>query len=178
MPGYHDSNGLYHAFNAVRSLPLHNFREVDANGAVGAIAANGGILASDTTPIMRNISGKVAQEISWAASNSDPILCETDLPADFDGTQDVTLELVVNSGTTDAASFTVLSNWDGGTNVSDTATDGAKSATSHAITMVIAAADIPDRAKKVAFHFTPAAHTTNAIQLQGVRMFFTTRAQS
>lgn len=176
--GYTDNNGFYHEFQASIPISLHAFREADANGDVGAIAANGGILASDTAPIMRGASGLIAQEISWAASNSDPIVCHLGLPADFDGRNDVTLELWVSSGTTDAATFTVASSWDGGATVSDTATDGAKSATMHKITATIDKADIPDGASFVTLLLTPAAHTTNAVQLHGVRLLYTERAKA
>lgn len=176
--GYHDQNGFYHEFQATLGLSLHSFREADANADVGNIVANGGILASDSTPIMRGAAGLIAQEISWAASNSDPIVCQVALPADFDGRNDVTLELWVNSGTTDPATFTVASSWDGGATVSDTATDGAKSATTHKITATIDKADIPDGAAFLTLLLTPGAHTTNAIQLQGARLLYTPRVKA
>lgn len=173
MAGYYDERGAWHAFYGYLLPALHDFREADANADVGAIAANGGILASDTTPIMRGAAGLITQEISWAASNSDPITCELPLPPDFDGRSDVTVELKVNSGTTDPATFTVASSWDGGATVTDTATDGAKSATTHKVTTIISKDDIPDNAEHLTLLLTPGAHTTNAIQLQGVRLLFT-----
>lgn len=151
---------------------LYDFREVDANSDVGAITANGGILASDTTPILRGNAAET-QEISWATGNADPIALQTALPPDFDGTGDVTVELWVNSGTTDAATFTVESGFDGGALVSDSADDTAtKSATTHRITATIAAADIPDSAAFLTLVLTPAAHATNAIQLQSLRLSY------
>jgi hypothetical protein len=173
--GYTDTQGVYHAFKRLLPVSLHDFREVDSNGDVGNIAANGGILASDTTPIMRGASGILSQEISWAASNSDPILCQIALPDDFDGQEDVTIELDVNSGTTDPATFAVLTSWDAGATVTDSATDGAKSATTHTVTCVISKDDIPNSARSVTIHLTPGAHTTNAIQLTNVRPLFTPR---
>lgn len=170
--GFHDSQGVYHAYNGIINISLHELREVDANGAVSNIAGNGGLLASDTTPIMRNTSGKVAQELSWAASNSDAVLCQKDLPQDFDGRFDCMLEMWVNSGTTDPGSFTALTSWDGGANVSTTVTDGAKSATYHKITAIIPNGSIPDVASYVSIHLTPAAHTTNALQLQALRLLY------
>ena len=133
--GFTDSKGIYHPFRSDILLSLNDWRECDANGDVGAIAANGGILASDTTPILRGNAAET-QEISWAASNNDPITTQIGLPSDFSGADDVFLELWVNSGTTDAATFTVETGWDGGALVSDTATDGAKSATTHKITEI------------------------------------------
>lgn len=172
------NSGLYGAFRRLIPFSLHDLREVDANGDVGAIAANGGILASDTTPIMRGASSLISQEISWAASNSDPIAAQRPLPEDFDGREDVFAELWVNSGTTDAATFTVATSWDGGATVTDTATDTAKSATTHKITCVIAAADIPDAASSLTILLTPGAHTTNAIQLTNIRLGYLPRTTS
>jgi hypothetical protein len=177
--GYTDNSGFYHEFRAtLHGTSLHAFREVDANGDVGNIVANGGLLASDTTPIMRGAAGIIGQEISWAASNSDPILCQCQLPEEFDGRDDVIVELWVNSGTTDPATFTVATSWDAGATVTDTATDGAKSATTHKITATIAAADIPDGATSLTLMLTPGAHTTNAIQLTNVRVRFTERVKA
>jgi hypothetical protein len=168
--------GNYVAFRKPLGFSLHDFRECDANGDVGAITANGGILASDTTPIIRGAAGLIAQEISWAASNSDPIIASRQLPEDFDGRSNVIVELWVNSGTTDPATFTVSTSWDAGATVTDTATDGAKSATTHKISCEIDAADIPDGATSLTFMLTPGAHTTNAIQLTNVRIGFVPRA--
>ena len=151
-------------------VSLHSLREVDASGDVGAIAANGGILASDTTPIMRGDANE-SLEISWATGNVDPVQFQITLPKDFDGSEDVTLDLEVYSGSTDAATFTVETSWNGGTQVSDSADDSAtKSATPHVVTATIAAADVPDAARRVTVALTPAAHATNTIQIVGVRL--------
>lgn len=160
------------AGGAASSTPisLYLFREVDANSDVGNTVANGGILASDTTPILRGNAAET-QEISWATGNTDPIAVHLTLPANFSGATAATIDLWVNSGTTDAATFTVESGWDGGALVSDSADDsGTKSATTHKITATIAAADIPDTAQNVTIILTPAAHATNAIQLLGARL--------
>lgn len=163
------SDGVYHAFRKGILFSLNDFREVDANSDVGAIAANGGLLASDTTPILRGNAAET-QEVSWAASNSDAIAAQTALDFDFNGKDDILVELDVSSGTTDPASFTCETGWDGGALVSDTITDGAKSETIHTITGSIAAADIPDNARRLTIVLTPAAHTTDAIILQNVRL--------
>lgn len=150
-------------------LPLTAFREVDANNAVGNIAANGGILASDTTPVL-GASSKL-QIITWATGNVDPISIETSLPPDFDGTADATIDFWVLSGTTDAASLNVQTIWDATAAVSDDVDDSAtKSATRHKVTATIAAADIPDAAATLGVMLTPPAHATNTIVLSGARL--------
>ena len=170
--GITGQTGTYHAFREQIPLSLIAFRESDASADVGNIVANGGILASDTTPVLRGASGLISQEISWASSNSDPIVCQAMLPECFNGQEDVYVELWVSSGTTDAATFTVATSWDAGATVTDTATDGAKSATMHKITATISAGDIPDSASFVTVLLTPAAHTTNAVQLHAARLGF------
>lgn len=144
--------------------------EMTSGADVGAIAANGGQLASDTGPLLRG-DAQGSQEVSWVTGNVDAVGVEKGLPGDFDGTQDVSLELDVYSGTSDAATFTVATTWDGATAVSDTASDAStKSATKHTITATIAAADVPDSCKKVGLLLTPGTHGSDAIQLTRVRI--------
>jgi hypothetical protein len=157
----------------IKGISLRDFREVDANGDVGAIAAACGVLGSDTTPILRAAATTESEEISWATGNVDPISVQLSLSSDeLDDTRDVTLELDVYSGTTDAATFTVETTWNAGTIVADSASDAAtKSATAHTITATIAAADIPTSVRRVTIALTPTnAHASNAYQLVGARL--------
>jgi hypothetical protein len=172
--GFHDRNGKYHEYRTPLLLSLNDFRESDANGDVGDTTANGGVLSSNTTPILRGAANLISQEISWAASNSDPIVCQVALPEDFDGGEAVYVELWVSSGTTNAATVEVKSSWDAGATVTDTAT-GQASATVHKTTATIAPADIPDGASFVTLLLTPAAHTTNALQLHSARMSYVSK---
>lgn len=176
--GYHDSRGRFHAYRTTIPISLNSFREATA-GDVGNIVANGGLLASDTTPVLSGTGATVSQQLSWATGNVDQILTQISLPEDFDGREDVLIDLWVNSGTTDAATFTVATSWDGGANVSDTADDAStKSATTHKITATISAADIADSASFVSLALTPAAHATNAIQLVAARLSYTPKPAS
>lgn len=155
-------------------LSLNDFREVTSGGDVGNIVANGGLLASDTTPILRGDAAE-SQEISWAAGNSDILAAHMTLPADVDGTQDVTVDLFVytdnaGGGGIDAATFTVETSWDGGAVVSDTATDGTPAVTIHKITATIAAADVPSLPSVLTLMLTPEAHAADPVQLVGARI--------
>lgn len=173
--GFTDSQGNFHAFRKAIAVSLNDFREA-TTGDVANIAGNGGLLASDTTPTLTGASTGITQRITWAASNVDQILCQFALPEDFDGREDVLVELWVSSGgTTDLSSFGVATAWDGGTSVSDTATDTAASATVHKITARIAAADIPDSPSYFSMTLIPAAHTTDTMLLDAVRMTFVGR---
>lgn len=72
-----------HLFSAVGGyipIPLSAWREVDATGDVGNITANGGVLASDTTPVFDAVATSNEQEILWATGNADPIGCSVALP--------------------------------------------------------------------------------------------------
>lgn len=151
------------------TIPLASFREVDGNGDVGLITANGGILASDTTPILRGSSAE-SFEIAWAASNNDAIQAAVSLPRDIDDTRDVTFFVTTSSaGTTDLASFTFEAGWDNGALVSDTCT-GLASTTITDCTVTVAAADVPASPKNVNVVLAPTAHTTDVKLLHGVVM--------
>jgi hypothetical protein len=176
--GYSDERGVYHAFHANRTLSLNDLRIMTTGGAVGDTTANGGLLSSATAPILRNASGILAQELSWATGSVITVGFQITLPTDFDGRSDVLLDLWVNSGTTDLATFSITSCWDGGATVTDSATDTGASATTHRITAIISKDDIPDAAERLTILLTPAAHATNAIQLQGARLRWTPRVTS
>lgn len=156
------------------NIPLGAWREVDGSGDVANSAGGAGILSSNTTPILRGDTAE-SWEISWAATNVDPIQFQTSLPPDFDGTANATLDLWVytdnaGGGGIDAATFTVETGWDGGALVSDTATDGSPATSWHKITATIAAGDIPDAPSNLSIALTPAAHANDPIQLVGARL--------
>lgn len=160
-----------HLLSSQAWIPIYlgDLRETDANGNVGNIAANGGILASDTTPVL-SASSK-SWILTWATGNADVVAVQIELPPDFDGTGDAKLDLEVASGTTNAASFNLQTAWDGGAAVSDDADDAAtKSATVHKVQITIDKSDIPDSARRVTLLLTPPAHATDTIILAGLRL--------
>lgn len=161
-----------HLFSAVGgyiAIPLSAWREVSATGDVGDITANGGVLASDTTPVFDAVATSNEQEILWATGNVDPIGVSIVLPRDFDDTADATLDLVVSSGTTNAATIVCASAWSGGaagTEVSDSTSDtGTKSATPHTLSITIDKGDIPAGARRATIRLTPPSHSTDTISL-------------
>lgn len=162
---------LFSATGGCVPIPLSAFREVNATGDVPNIAGIGGVLASDTAPILLGKATTNDWAIQWATGNVDPIGCSFMVPSDFDDTADATLTLIVSSGSTNAATMAVASSWNGGSEVTDSASDaGTLSATEHAITATIAAADIPADANRVTFRITPPTHGTDAINLTGARL--------
>lgn len=152
-------------------LSLMDFRIVSAGGDVGDTTANGGLLSSNTVPILRGDAAE-SQEIAWAATQQIIIATHQTLPPDFDGTKDVTVDLFVytdnaGGGGIEAATFTVESGFDGGALVSDAATDGTPAITVHKVTATIAAADIPDAARNLTLILTPGTHANDPVQLVG-----------
>jgi len=155
-------------------LSLYDFREVSSGGDVANIAANGGLLASDTTPILRGDAAE-SQEIAWAAANADIVATQITLPPDVDGSKPITVDLFVYTDNTggggiEAATFTVETSWDGGALVSDAATDAPPATTIHKVTATIAAADIPDSPSVLTLMLTPGTHANDPVQLVGARL--------
>lgn len=178
--GYTDPQGVYHAYQGCIPLSLNDFREVSSAGAVGNIVANGGLLASDTTPILGAAATSEAMQLTWAAGNSDIIQCQIALPPDFDGRDDVILELGVltdnsGGGGIEAATFSVLTSWDNGAQVTDTATDSVPAITFHRTTARIAAADIPDSAMSLNIQLVAGTHANDPISLLAARLLYTPR---
>lgn len=172
---------LAELYQHIRSTQAHvlftldMFREVSSAGAVGDTAANGGVLASDTTPVLGAAATSEAMQIVWAAGNSDIIQVSTSLPPDLDDTADAVLDLYVltdnsGGGGIDAATFTVNSSWDNGAQVVDTATDSSPAITVHKVSATIAAADIPAGAAFVNFQLVPAAHAADPTHLLAARL--------
>ena len=173
------TNGAYVPFLAALSISLNDFREVAAGGTVSNIAANGGLLASDTTPILGAESTK-AMAINWAAGNSDIIQAQLALPPDFDGRSDCYVELFIQTdnaggGGIDAGTFTVVTVWDNNAAVTDTATDSVPAVTYHKVTATIAAADIPDAATSVNIQLTLGAHANDPVHLNAARLTYVPR---
>ena len=181
--GFFSSSRTYNTFRGTIPLSLHLFREVTSAGAVGNIAAIGGVLASDTTPVMGAAATSEAHVIIWAAANADIIQTSVPLPEDFDGRDDVYLDLFVRTdntggGSIEAASFSVLTSWDNAAQVTDTATDSVPATTSHVVTATISAADIPDNASYVNIQLVPGTHANDPTHLLAARLRYTKKTVS
>jgi hypothetical protein len=164
---------LYQHLFSVQSylgMPLNSFREA-TNFDVGNIAANGGILASDTTPILDAINAATdgCQRMLWASSNVDQVVVSLPLPPDLDPAKDVVLHSrIVSGGTTDAVGFTVDTFFnEGDTKVIDT-TATNQTTTYDEVVATIAAADIPAGAQTITIGLTPIAHGTDTMACTAV----------
>lgn len=163
--------------NAQNFIPvaLHSLRETTAFD-VGNVAANGGLLASDTTPVMDAINAATdgCQRVLWAASNNDQVVFQTPLPPDLDVASDIVVHMrIVSGGTTDPVGFTVDSFFnEGDTKVVDTS--GTNQTTTWAeVTATIAAADVPAGAQTLTVGLTPVAHTTDTLAMSAVWIEYT-----
>ena len=151
-------------------VPLATLRE-SVSDDITNIAANGGLLAKDTTPNLEMTNGDTdsALRLDWAASNSDPIVFQVPLPADLD----VACPLVIKfraamAGTTDEPTIAsdVYFN-EGDTKVEDVS--AAVTGTTYAeYTITVAAADIPAGARTMTVELTPGAHTTDILYMTNI----------
>ncbi len=157
--------------SAQRFIPLSmvNAREV-SSGDPGNIAVNGGILASDTTPILEAANGATDSmlRITWAATNVDPIALSTPLPPDFNPGADLVFHYRATTGAATDTFKLTLESWfnEGDTKVSDTSTANLSQSGTYAEgTITIANADIPAGAQTITINLFPAAHANDTCLL-------------
>lgn len=156
-------------------IPLNTWREATTFD-VGNIAANGGVLASDSTPILEAINAGTdgCQRIHWAATNVDQVVTSIPLPPDLDVTADLVLHTrIAAAATNDAVGFTVDTFFnEGDTKVTDTSETNQTATYAEKIT-TIAAADIPAGAQTITIGLTPVAHGTDAMYLTATWLEYT-----
>lgn len=167
---------LAEAFTHIKSIqhfipiPLTSLREA-TNFDVSNIAANGGLLASDTTPILSAINDATdgCQRVTWAAGNNDQVIFQTPLPPNLDVTKDIVIHFrIASGGTTNAVGFTLASFFnEGDTSIADTSTTNQTTSYAEKIA-TIAAADVPAGAQTLTVGLTPVAHTTDTMNLTGI----------
>jgi hypothetical protein len=118
--------------------------------------------------------------LRWATGNVDPVSASIVLPpaandGGMNGTVAAAIGIIVSSagatnGWTNASG--IITNWDGGANVTDALTDSADTVV-HTIEAAIAASDIPDSPQVVTVTITPPTHATDALHLYGAYIRFT-----
>lgn len=161
----------------VIDVSLLTLREA-VNFDVSNIVANGGILASDTTPILEAISAATdgCQRLLWAANNNDQVVIQVPLPADLDDTKDIVLHTeIASAGTTDAVGFTV--DWfidEADTKVVDTSQTNQTTTFGDKLTE-LGNADIPAGARKITIGLTPVGHTTDDMYLTAIKLVYAKR---
>lgn len=160
-------------------VSLTELREV-SSGDVANTAGNGGVLASDTTPILEAINGVTdgCQRLNWATSDSDAVMLQKPLPPDLNTSADIVLHFRASSDGTNNPELNIAS-WfnEGDTKVED-ATAAISVATYTEYTATIAAADVPAGAQILTSIITPATHAQDALYLTGVWIEYTRKLVS
>lgn len=151
-------------------IPLVGVREL-STGSFQNAAANGGLLASDTSPALNTVNGDTdgVFRVSWAAGNSDPIAFQTPLPPDLDDTADLVIHFRASmAGATNTCVISADTYFHaGGSKIEDDS--GAVTGTTDAeYTITIAGSDVPGGAQQISCELTPAAHATDALYLTGL----------
>lgn len=152
-------------------IPLTAFRELAAGVAINA-AGNGGILATDTTPIYTNIADGDAARIAWAAGNTDQIQASIMLPPDIDLTAALVVHFLAskdaNANAVHMDGEAYFGESDGDCFPAAAAANLIAQAKSE-LTATILAADLP--ATQVDYNMTlvvmPEAHAGDAVYLHG-----------
>lgn len=149
-------------------IPLNIWREA-ANFDVLDVAGNGGILASDTTPVLEAINDATdgCQRFVWTSSNNDQIVTSIPLPPNLDVAKDLILHTRIRSDTnaSDAVGFTVDTFFnEGDSKVIDTSETNQTDGWLEKIT-TIANGDVPAGAQTMTIGLTPVAHTTDAMEM-------------
>lgn len=165
-----------HLASAQAFLPisLMSLRELSSGSSINA-SGNGGLLASDTTPILDTTNGDTdgAWRLEWAASNSDSVGFQVPLPPDLDTSADVVIHLrAAMAGSTDTPVISADSYFnEGDTKVEDDS--AALSSSVQELTITIAAADVPSGAQSLSVELTPGAHTTDILYLYAIWIEYT-----
>lgn len=157
-------------------LPLQNWREVATN-ATQNLAAHGGILASDSTPILQRVNGATDKQLrlNWAASNNDEIVYGgIAYPPDLDDAAEVTVHLLAAmAGATDTP-LVAVSFFEG---VGDSNAGGNTAAvtgtTMAEYSVTIAAGNVGAHPNVAAVGLVPAAHTTDALYVYAAWLEYT-----
>lgn len=157
-------------------LPLQSWREIASND-IPNTASVGGLLTSNTTPILARVNGATDKQLrlAWAASNSDEITFGgIAYPPDLDDAAAVTVHvLAAMAGATDTPVL-AISFFEG---VGDTNAGGNTAAvTGTAVakySVSVAHGDVGAHPKAVTVGITPGAHTTDALYVYAVWMEYT-----
>jgi hypothetical protein len=147
-------------------LPLGQAREIATND-IPAAAAIGGLLAADTTPILKRLNAATdkKQVIEWAASNNDEIAWDFPYPPDLDDTAAITLKFLAQMNGATNTPVLAVSYFEG---VGDTNAGGNTAALSNTLavkSVTIAAGDVGAAPSGASIGVAPGAHTTDKVQL-------------
>ena len=157
-----------------RFIPISIFSLRKVTGmAPPNTAANGGVLSSDTVPILGPKTGATAgcQVVKWAAAAVSAVAFQVALPPDLNDAADLVLHgrVACTATATDIPSFTLASYFqETGAVVSDTFAASGATTTFAEITATIAHADVPDGAQTLTGRLTPGTHASSGWSLSSL----------
>lgn len=156
-------------------LPIANAREIISDATINA-AGNGGVLASDTTPIFERVNGATDKKLRlrWAASAVDEIAWDFVYPPDLDEAANVEFHfLAAMGGVTDTPTATV-SFFEGVGDTNAGSASGAVTGTTVAeYSVAITAANVGATPKAASVGFVPGTHGTDTFLLYGAWIEYT-----
>lgn len=156
-------------------VSLASVRELSSGAFINA-SGNGGLLASDTTPILNTTNGDTdgAWRLAWAASNVDAIGFQVPLPPDLDDASNVEIHFrAAMAATNDTPVISADSYFnEGDTKVEDDSA-AVTGATYAEYTITIAAADVPSGAQTLSVELTPGAHGTDILYMTALWVEYT-----
>jgi len=164
-------------------LDITALREIDTN-EVQALAAHGGIMAFNSTPLLHRMNGATdkALRVRWAASDSTEVqFPPIPWPPDLDPAEDVIIHLMLSRvGTTDGCIIDVQAFENVvGAYAADTEMGGNTSALTGAANLVteatvtLSASDIAGPPGVLNLALIPAAHTTDTLSLYAAWIEYT-----
>jgi hypothetical protein len=167
-------------------LDITALREIATN-AVQNLAAHGGILASDSTPILERVNGATDRQlrVRWAAEDvAEVAFPPIPIPPDLDSAETVDVHLLLQrSGSTDDCDIDVLAFFNGiGSYSADTEMGGKTDAltTTNVEEQVVslAAANISGHPGFLGISLLPDAHDTDAIYLLAAWLEYTRKLRT
>ena len=153
-------------------ISIYSLRKVTGM-APGNTAANGGVLSSDTVPILGPRTGATAgcQVVKWAAAAVSAVAFQVALPPDLNDAADLVLHgrVACTATATDIPTFTLASYFqETGAVVSDTFAASGATTTFAEITATIAHADVPASAQTLTGRLTPGTHASSGWSLSSL----------
>lgn len=156
-------------------VSLASVRELSSGSFINA-AGNGGLLATDTTPILNTTNGDTdgAWRLAWAATNVDPIGFQVPLPPDLDEASAVEIHFrAAMAATNDTPVISADSYFDEGDTKVEDDSAAVTGATYAEYTITIAAADVPAGAQTLSVELTPGAHGTDILYMTAIWVEYT-----
>ena len=161
-------------------LDLSVARELSGSATQNA-AANGGLLASDTTPIFQRVNGATDQalRLNWAATNVDELTWSFSYPPDLDDASAVEVHiLAASAGATNSPTMGIAYFEGVGDSNAGGSTGAITGTTVAEYSVSITAANIGAHPNFASVSLTPAAHGTDALYLYAIWIEYTRKLKA